>query len=614
LAPKGRVVALIAMLLAAPMGEAGAETPVWRHGLSLVGEELKYPPGFPHFDYVNPQAPKGGMLKLSALGTFDNFNPIIAGLKGQIAGGAGYLFEQLMTSAGDEVSTEYGLLAEAVTYPPDFSSVTYRLRAEARFHDGRPVTPEDVVWSFDTVKKHSPLFSTYYRSVTKAEKTGEREITFTFDQKGNRELPQIVGQLTVYPKHWFETRDPAATTLEPPLGSGPYRVKAFEPGRFVVWERVKDHWSDRLNVNVGRHNFDEIHFEYYRDSTVALEAFKAGRYDFRVENSAKNWATAYDFGAVAEKRVVLETFPMNNVGIMQAFVPNLRRDKFKDPRVRLALNYAYDFEAMNRTIFYDQYERLDSFFDGTELKAEGLPEGRELEFLNAVRDKVPPEVFTAEFRNPVAGSPEAARANLREAARLLREAGWEIRRGKLVNARTGETFTIEFLIESSNQASERIINFYRANLDRLGIEMTVRAVDDVQYENRVRAFDFDMVSTVWAQSLSPGNEQREFWGSAAADQPGSRNLAGIKDPAVDALIEKIIYAEDRASLVEATKALDRVLLWNHYVIPQFYLFKVRTARWDRFGRPDIIAKYAAPDFPDAWWHEEARSVRVGARQ
>ena len=407
--------------------------PQWQHGLSLF-DEVRYPAGFQHFDYVNPAAPKGGTARMLAITTgFDNFNPVVGAVKGTLAVGAGLVSQALMTEALDEVSTMYGLLAEAVAHPPDFAYVVYRLRPQARWQDGKPVTPEDVIFSFDAEKKYNPQLGAYYRHVTKAEKTGEREVTFTFDGPGNRELPQIVGQLLVFPKHWWEgtdaagkKRDIGATTLEPPLGSGPYRVKEFVAGRTVVYERVKDYWGKDLNVAVGTNNFDEVRFEYFRDSTVALEAFKGDQADWRNENVAKNWATAYDFPAVRDKRVVLEEFPITDLGIMQAFVFNTRRAKFSDPRVRRAFNYAFDFDEMNKQLFFGQYKRIASYFEGTELASSGLPEGKELEILETVRDKVPAEVFAKTYTNPVGGNPENTRNNLREALRLLKEAGWKI--------------------------------------------------------------------------------------------------------------------------------------------------------------------------------------------
>jgi len=596
---------------------ARAEEKVWRHGLSLFGE-LKYPAGFKQLDYVNAAAPKGGTVREIALGTYDSFNSVVAGVKGTTAAAIDLTYDTLLTSALDEVSTEYGLLAEAVAYPDDFSFVIYRLRAEARWHDGKPINADDVIFSFNAFKKHNPRYAAYYRHVVKVEKTADREITFTFDAPGNRELPQIVGQIAVLPRHWWEgtdnngnKRDVGATTLEPPLGSGAYRIKEFSPGRNIVYERVKDYWGKDLNVNIGRDNFDEIQFEYFRDTTVALEAFKADTVDWRTENSAKNWATAYDFPAVSEKRVILEEFPVNSVGIMQAFAFNVRRAKFQDPRVRLAFNYAFDFEEMNKQIFFGQYKRIASYFEGTELACSGLPAGRELEILETVRDQVPPEVFTKTYSNPVGGNPQAVRANLREAVRLLREAGYEVRNERLINSKTGEPYAVEFLAD--DPSFERVFLFYKPSLDRLGITVSVRTVDDAQYENRLRSWDFDIISHSWPESLSPGNEQRGFWGAQAADQPGSNNMIGIKNPSVDAMIDQVIFAKTRADLVAATHALDRVLLWNHYVVPQWTYGKVRSARWDRFGHPDPLPKYGLSGFPTIWWWDAGKAAKTGGR-
>ncbi|MBX6327178.1 MAG: ABC transporter substrate-binding protein [Pseudolabrys sp.] len=622
-----RVIGTAAATLTAPVFDAlgvvglarpaRAESPVWKHGLSLFGEP-RYPPDFPHFDYVNPAAPQGGTVRMIAFGTFDNFNQVVAGVKGSLANGLDLVIETLMTPALDEVSTEYGLLAEAVRFPDDRAWVTYRLRAEARWHDGRPVTVEDAIYSFNVWKQNSPQLAAYYRHVVKAERTGERDVTFVFDKGGNRELPQIVGQLPVLPKHWWEgtdkngrKRDVTQTTLEPPLGSGPYRLKEFAPGRTVVYEKVADYWGKRLNVNIGTNNFAQIRYEYFRDSTVALEAFKGDQVDWRIENSAKNWATSYDFPAVREKKVVLEEFPIRNYGVMQAFAFNIRRDKFKDPRVRRAFNFAFDFEEMNKQLFFGQYTRIKSYFEGTELACAGVPQGQELEILETVKDKVPARLFTEPYSNPVGGTPENVRNNLRHALALFREAGYEIRDTKLVNARTGEPFTVEFLVE--DPATERFVLFYRPSLQRIGMTVTVRMVDSAQYENRLRQWDFDIITANWGESLSPGNEQRGYWGSAAADQPGSRNLIGIKNPAVDAMIDRVIYAKDRAELVAATHALDRVLLWNFYVVPQWTYGKVRTARWDRFGRPEVMPKYGTSAFPAIWWWDADKAAKLPQR-
>ena len=599
------------------LSRAEAQTKTWHHGLSLFGD-IKYPEGFKHFDYVNPQAPQGGTVRLSAFGTFDNFNTVVAGVKGSIAAGSELFIETLMTPALDEVSTAYGLLAEAVSHPADHSAVTYRLRANARWHDGKPVTSDDVIFSFDVLKTNSPFYGAYYRHVTKVELTGEREITFTFDGPGNRELPHIVGQLPVLPKHWWQgtdkngnKRDISQTTLEPPLGSGPYKLTEFSPGRTLVYEKVDDYWGKDVNVIIGTRNFQQIRYEYFRDLTVALEAFKGDQLDWRFENSAKDWALSYDFPAVRDKLVVREEFPIRDRGVMQAFVFNIRRDKFKDPRVRRAFNFAFDFEEMNRQLFFGQYSRIASYFEGTELAATGLPEGKELEILESIRDKTPADLFSKPYTNPVGGAPQAVRDNLRHALALLREAGYEVRNTKLVDSKTNEPFTFEFLVD--NSATQRFVLFYKPSLERLGMNVNVRVVDAAQYENRLRQWDYDVIIASWPESLSPGNEQRDFWGSQAADRPGSRNFIGIKNPAIDVLIDKVIFAKDRAELVAATKALDRVLLWNFYVVPQWTYPYVRTARWDRFSRPETMPKYGRSAFPTVWWWDKEKAAKVPQR-
>jgi microcin C transport system substrate-binding protein len=607
-------------LLPATTARAQNSGQQWRHGLPLFGD-LKYPAGFRHFDYVNPRAPKGGAVRLMALGTFDNFNQVIAGVKGLLAAAAGTICDTLMVPSLDEATAHYGLIAEAVSHSPNFASISFRLRAAARHHDGRPMTAEDVIYSFEAYKKYNPFIGAFYRDVAKVEQSGEREVTFTLDSPGNQEMPVILGQLRVLPKHWWEgsdaagkKRDIGATTLEPPLGNGAYRIKEFVPGRTVVYARVKDYWGNDLNTNVGRDNFDEIRFEYFRDPTVALEAFKADHVDWRVENNAKNWATAYDFPAVNGKRVVLEEFPQRDRGMMRAFAFNTRRDKFKDARVRRAFNFALDFEEMNKQFFFGQYKRVNSYFEGTELASSGLPQGEELKILEPLRDKVPPEVFTTAYANPVAGTPEKVRANLREGMRLMAEAGYEVRDHKQVNVRTGEALSVEILSTTSDPlGAERFILFYKPSLVRLGIDVSVRSVDEIQYENRLRSFDFDMIMVAWPQSLSPGNEQRDLWSSQAADTPGSRNYVGMKNPAVDALTERVIFAKSRGELVAATRALDRVLLWNHYVVPQFTYDKVWAARWDRFGKPDPLPEYGGAAFPAVWWWDAERAAKVAAR-
>ena len=586
----------------------------WRHGGSLFGE-LKYSEGFTHFDYVNPDAPKGGRARLASLQRFDSLNPVPE--RGSAAPGLQLTYDTLMTSALDEASAEYGLVAEAFWYPDDYSSAVYRLRPEARWHDGQPITAEDVVWSFNQVTDKSPFYRQYYSSVTAVEATGEHEITFTFNQSGNRELPKIVGQFTIYPKHWWTAtdaegnpRDIGRTTLEPPLGSGPYRIKSTDTGRSIVYERVEDYWAADLNVNVGKNNFDEIEYKIYFDDTVLREAFKADEFDFRDENSSSRWATVYDMPELETGEVVKEIFPDNSRGVMQGFGFNLRREKFQDWRVRRALNYAWDFETINETISFGLLSRTYSYFSGTELAATGLPEGLELEILETVRGEIPETVFTEEYTNPVGGSPQAMRSNLREAIRLFREAGYELQDGAMVNTATGEPFSFEFV--SNFPGADRTFLPFQQELEKIGVASSLRIVDTSQFINRRRAFDFDVMTVVWGQSLSPGNEQLGYWGSQSADQPGSRNFLGIKDPAIDKLIDRIIYAQDREELVAATRALDRVLLHHHFVVPQFYVPESRTIRWNRFGHPETIPLLSY-GFPTIWWYDAqlAQAIEEG---
>ncbi len=585
----------------------------WSHATALTGKP-KYPKGFANFDYVNPDAPKGGRVRLSSLGGFDTFNPILP--KGEQAEGAGLLYETLMTSSLDEldISAMYGQIAEAMRYPADYSSVSFRLNPDARWNDGKPITVEDVVWSFNTIIEINPRQAYYYANVKKAEKTGDREVTFTFNVKNNRELPHIMGQLLILPKHWWQgtdkdgnKRDINKGTLEPPLGSGPYRLAKFSPGRSVTYERVKDYWGANLNVNVGQNNFDEIQYESYLDRSVMLQAFKGDEYDFRRENSAKDWATGYSqFPARDKGYVIVEKFPDRARGIMQGFILNTRREQLKDIRVRRALNYAFDFETLNRTIFYNSYFRANSYFSGSELASSGLPTGKELEILETVRGQVPEEVFTKEYKNPVGGDRKKERENLRQALKLLKEAGWTLDKRRLVNKK-GEQLKITYLDYSP--VGQRYALPYKKALEKIGIALEYRMVDTAQYISRLRSFDFDMIGSGWAQSLSPGNEQRDYFGSVSADRQGSRNYAGIKNPAIDKLIDRIIFAKDREELVAATKAMDRVLLWNNYVVPQWFLPFQRTARWNRFGHPEKLPEFDI-GFPTIWWWDAEKAAKI----
>lgn len=606
---------LFASLLAFALPVAAQEEQpnVWLHGTSAVGP-LKYPADFTHFDYVNVDAPKGGTVRMSASGGFDTFNPILP--KGEPAGGLGLVYETLMTPSADEVLVSYGLLAEAMKFPADYSSVTFRLNPKAKWHDGEPVTADDVIWSFQKTVELNPDRQQYYVNVKDAKETAPGEVTFTFDETGNRELPSILGQLMVMPRHWWEgkdakgrQRDISASTLEPPLGSGPYELASFDAGRTVTYQRVPDYWGKDHPTQVGQNNFDQYSIEYFLDETVRFEAFKGDQFDWWIETTARRWATGYDFPAVQQERVVKELFPQpyNSSGLLWGFIPNLREPKFQDIRVRKALNLAYDFEELNRTLFFNQYSRIDSYFYGLPFASKGLPEGKELEILQSVKDLVPPSVFTEPNVNPVAGDPQKLRANLRAALGLLTEAGYTLQGNKLVDAQ-GQQLSFEILL--NGPVHEPMVSNLTTNLAQIGVAATIRVVDSPQYINRLRTFDYDMLYYAWAQSFSPGNEQRFFFGSSSANEEGSQNYAGIADKGVDALIDKIIYASDRPTLEAATAALDRVLLAHAYVVPGYTLRTARVARWDRFSHPDPLPDYAI-GFPTFWWYDDAKAAKTG---
>lgn len=580
------------------------------HGLSLFGE-LKYADDFTHFDYVNTDAPKGGTARLVAIGGFDNLNPFIP--KGTSAAGLGLTYDTLLKDSFDEPGAEYGLLAQSVEAPADFSYVIFTLRPEARWHDGKPVTADDVIFSFNTLKeKGEPFYRFYYANVVKAEALSPRRVRFSFDRSGNRELPLIVGQFPVLPKHYWQGRDFTKTTLEPPLTSGPYRIASVDPNRSIAYERVADYWGKDLPVNVGQNNFGKISYVYFGDLDIALQGFFADAYDFRQESSAKNWATAYDVPPVQKKRIVRNEISVQTPAGMQGFIFNLRRKgKFGDVRVREAFDYAFDFEWARKNLFYNQYARTESYFARSELASSGLPSKAELALLEPYRDKLPPALFATPYREPKTDGSGNNRANLQKANTLLTAAGWIVKDGKRVNAKTGAPLAVEFLL--FEPAFERIVQFYKQGLDRLGIITTIRIVDDAQYTNRLRNFDFDIVVATFGQSLSPGNEQREFWSSEAADRPESRNIIGIKNPVVDALIDKIVFADSRDALVTAVHALDRVLLWNHYVVPQWHVPHERIAYWNRFAHPAKLPPYR-DGFPTIWWFDKAKADAIAKKK
>ena len=565
------------------------------HGISMHGD-LKYPANFQHFDYVNPNAPKGGTVRLGSQGTFDTFNSFI--IKGNPAAGLGFMYDTLMASSSDEAFSQYGLLAEKMHMPEDRSWVAFTLRKEARWHDGRPVSVEDVIWTFNTlVTKGTPFYRFYYGNVSEVIKTDERRVRFNFKLGENRELPLIIGQLTILPKHYWDGKDFNKTTLKPPLGSGPYKIGAFEAGRTITMKRVKDWWGRDIPVNKGQYNFDSIRYDYYRDGTIALEAFKAGEFDYRAENSSKAWATAYKITNVSKGLIKLEEIKHDRSSGMQGLVYNTRRKIFKDKAVRQALAYAFDFEWSNKNLFYNQYTRTRSYFDNSDLAATGLPSREELDILESYRGEIPDEVFTKEYNPPKNEAPGKIRKSLRIASKILKDAGWIIKDKKRVNVKTGLDLKFEILL--SSPISERIILPFVKNLERLGVKASVRTIDTSQYRRRMDTYDFDMIIGVFGQSMSPGNEQRSFWGTKAADLEGGRNLIGIKDPVIDALIEKIIAASSREDLVVAVKAMDRVLQWNYWLIPQFHANFDRIAYWNKFGRPKVTPSQGNQFI--SWW-------------
>jgi microcin C transport system substrate-binding protein len=600
-----RISVLAAAMLAAAT-VAAQENVTTSHALSLTGEP-RYGPDFAHLEYADPDAPKGGELKLFSIGSYDSLNPFI--VKGVSAAGMGLIYEGLMTSPNDDISAEYGLIAESISFPEDLSWVEFTLRPEARWHDGSPITVDDVIFSLGVLKeKGLPFYRFYYANVVEAVAVGDRKVRFTFSGPPNRELPQIMGQLTVLPKAYFETRDFEATTLEPPMGSGPYRIKKLDAGRSITYERVRDYWGKDIAINRGRYNFDSLRYDYYRDQTVALEAFKAHEYDYRAENNSKDWATGYDFPDREQGRAVTALVPHGSPTGMQGFAFNLRKPKFQDRALRSALAYAFDFEWSNKNLFYGQYDRTISYFSNSELASSGLPDGDELALLEPFRDRLPAEVFTAAYAPPSTDGSGNIRGNLRDALKILREAGWVLEDQKLIDPNTGAPLEIEVLLVSP--AFERIVSPFVQNLERLGVAATIRIIDPAQYQNRISEFDFDVVVSSVGQSESPGNEQRDFWGSESAAHEGSRNIIGIADPVVDALIDKIIFAPDRTSLVAATRALDRVLLWGYYVIPHWHIRYERIAYWDKFGRTEITPKYGTDLF--AWWVDPVKEAALAS--
>jgi microcin C transport system substrate-binding protein len=598
--------ALIAALAAPPALPAWAQEGVKYHALTLM-DQPKYGPDFKHLDYVNPDAPKGGTINLGAIGTFDSFNGFI--IKGDPAALSG-LYDTLTAPTEDDALTEYGLIAESMEVAEDKSWVIYNLRPEARWHDGVPVTADDVVFTFNAlIEKGNPQYRYYYSDVAGVEKLGDHRVKFQFKVAGNRELPVIMGQLAVLPKHWWEKRKFEDVLLEPPLGSGPYKLGKYDMGRSHTMVRVPDYWAKDLPINVGTDNYDNIRVTYFQDPEILMESFKAGAIDVRPnENSARRWVTQYDFPAVKDGRVIKEKIPDDTPVGVQGFVFNIRKPLFADPKVRQALSYAFDFEWLNKNLAYGEYVRTRSYFQNSEMEAKGTPSPEELEILNPLKDQIPPEVFTTEFNPPKTDGSGNARENLAKASALLDEAGWKVENGKRV--KDGKVFQFEII--DDDPGGERTILPFAQNLQKLGIDATVRVVDSSQYQSRVENFDFDMTVRAWGVSPSPGNEQREYWGSHAASTPGSSNLIGISNPAVDKIIEQIVQAQTRHELIIRCTALDRVLQWNYYIVPMFNIAAFRVAYWNKFGipekRPDPLYGYGS----SSWWIDPEKEAALAS--
>lgn len=596
-----KVLCAVLFLMASYQLSAATATPSV-HALAMHGKP-KYPADFTHFDYADPAALKGGELRLAAVSSsgFDSLNPFV--IKGVPAAGLAllgrsYLYDSLTVQADDEAFTQYGLIADRMQVAADRTWVMFHINPKARFQDGTAITAQDVLFTFEllTTQGH-PLYATYYHDVIKSEALDKLTVKFSFRNGDNRELPLIMGQLPVLPKHYWQDREFNQSSLNSPVGSGPYRIESVDPGRSIVYQRNPDYWAKEIPVNKGRYNFDTIRYDYYRDSNVALEALKSNEFDLRIENTAKTWHTAYTGPQFDSGHLKKEEIDHENPAGMQGFVFNIRRQQFSDPRVRQALGYAFDFEWSNKQLFYGSYTRAHSYFSNSELASSGLPSKQELTILQPFRAQLPEEVFTQPYSVPTTNGDGNIRANLRQAKQLLKQAGWEIKNNLLTNTSTGETMHFEIMLVTPE--FQRIVLPFKKNLERLGVEVNIRLVDPQQYVHRLNSFDFDMIVGSMPQSNSPGNEQRDYWHSSEADRPGSRNLIGIKNPVVDQLVNLVISAPDRETLVYRTRALDRVLLWGHYVIPQFYNHSYRVAYWNKFSRPQVSPKFAFG--LDNWW-------------
>jgi microcin C transport system substrate-binding protein len=595
----------LAALQPAAAAESGEEGVTKTWAFAEFGEPL-YDESMEHWPYVNPDAPVGGQVTISDFGAFDSFNPYI--LKGEFPSSIGLLYDSLMVGSGDELASYYGQIATSVEYPEDVSWAIFNLNPEARFHDGHPIEADDFVFTFDTIKEHGrPFLKAFYEDIVSAEALGPHRLKYTFATRNSKKPLGIVASSSPQPRHWWEERDISESTLEPPLGSGPYEIASVDPGRSIVYRRVDDYWGADLPVNRGTYNFETIRYDYYRDRTVEFEAFKAGKVDFWGENSVKQWYTGYDFPAVNQGRVIKAEVENETPRAISAYFFNLRRDKFKDARVRKAINYLYDFETLQRTLLYGEYTRSESYFPNSDFGAEGPPSELEKEILQPYAEQIPSEVLSEDFTPPITDGSGRDRKNLRQALKLFAEAGWTLENGRMVNAQ-GEQFSVEIITGSPEWL--RLGDQFVQNLKRAGIDASMRLLEPSQWRVVGDRFDFDMMTARLNFFPPPGTELRSYFGSAAAKVDGSANIMGIENPVVDDLIEQIVAADSLETLKATNRALDRVLLWNYYLVPTYYLDESWYAYWDKFGFPEKRARYSPVGFPSTWWIDSEKAAAL----
>ena len=559
-----------------------------------MSNEAKYSKDFVSFDYVNPNAKKGGKVKLASNGTYDSLNPFI--LKGLSAEGIGLIYDSLMQGSSDEASTYYALVAQNIEVDPQNNWVKFYINPKAKFHDGVSITAKDVKFSFDIlISKGTPLYKRYYADVKNVEIINDLTVKFNFKTNKNSELALILASLSVLPEHFYKNIDFKKATNVKPLSSGPYRIKSFVFGKYITYERVKDYWAKDLNVNKGTYNFNTVKYDYYKDQTVSLEAFKAGEFDFRQEYTAKTWATLYKGKNFDNGNIVKRNIPHELPQGMQSFIFNLRKPLFQDIQLRRAINLAFDFEWTNKQLFFNQYKRSNSYFENSELRSTLMPSSDELKLLTPFKEQLPASIFTTVFKSNVTKGNGKNRKELRKALKILKKQGWKFENKVLV--KDGKKLEFEILL---TQASfERIVQPFIKNLKKIGILAKIKVMESVSYTNKVNNNDFDMIVQSFPVSLSPGNELNNYWGSKAASIKGSRNNLGIKSPVVDALIKNVVTAPSRKDLITAVRALDRVLLHNYYVVPQWHNASYRISYWNKLKQPAISPKYGLGIF--TWW-------------